>query len=394
MTQIDDPFEDAIVENVDEIDDNWRGENDRNSLHSMAPYSGSFPPELANYFIQTYSNEGENVLDPFSGGGTTPLEASLEGRIGMSSDIFEYAYVLSGAKCNPVSREEFERYVDSVFDEANRTETPELETEDLRVFFSEETLDMLQRLRVVQDKREGKKAQLFDALMCGILHGSASYHISVPTKDMFPMGTSYVKNYIEEHDLEKPDADIRECLLSKYDHVFTDFSFNRVLESDIRKSDATDLSFDSGSVDLVVTSPPYLHLIDYAYNNWIRLWWLRADYEKERDSIVKTQDLSKFTKFVRGFLTEIERVLKDDGTAVIISGDVKKTKSNKNDVVINTAGLIAEEAVKSGLTVDRVVNDEYGSTKKTSLAKFSEIRNELEGDDEIERIDRCVVLSS
>lgn len=42
-------------------------------LHKLSQYIGAFPPSLAHYFIQQLSDEGQTVLDPFSGGGTTIL---------------------------------------------------------------------------------------------------------------------------------------------------------------------------------------------------------------------------------------------------------------------------------------------------------------------------------
>ena len=62
------------------------------SLHKIAPYIGSYPPCLPHYFIGTYSDPGDVVLDPFSGSGTTALEALLMQRQAIASDAFPYAY--------------------------------------------------------------------------------------------------------------------------------------------------------------------------------------------------------------------------------------------------------------------------------------------------------------
>jgi hypothetical protein len=394
MATRDEALDGITPKNIEDLERSWKDDNEKNSLHTMAPYSGSFPPELARHFIQEYTAKGDSVLDPFSGGGTTPLEAKLQGREAKASDVFQYAHVLSSAKCDIVERKKFVEYVDSVFEEASNLGGQNVENEDLKVFFSENTLNLLLKLREVQKDRTGRKARLFDALMCGIIHGSSSYHISVPTKEMFPMGTSYVKEYIEKNDLSKPDKNIKSCLLSKYDRVTEDYEPQSKSSADVRSLDATNLDFKQNITDLVLTSPPYLHLISYAYNNWIRIWWLRGDYESERDNIVTTQDLDKFRNFVSDALAEISRVLKDDGKAVIVSGDVKKRKRNKSDVIVQTAKVIAEEAVDLGFSVDELINDAYGSRKKTSFAKFNELRSEVDSKDEIERIDRVVVLSN
>ena len=51
--------------------------NMNNKLHSLCSYMAMFPPSVPHYFIKRYSEEGEVVLDPFSGRGTTILESVL-----------------------------------------------------------------------------------------------------------------------------------------------------------------------------------------------------------------------------------------------------------------------------------------------------------------------------
>src|SRR4051812_10339973 len=71
------------------------------SMHTMCSYHGMFPARLAHYFIQRYSEPGDLVVDPFSGRGTVPLQARVEGRRTISNDLSPLAYVLSSAKANP-----------------------------------------------------------------------------------------------------------------------------------------------------------------------------------------------------------------------------------------------------------------------------------------------------
>ncbi len=59
-----------------------------------------FPPSLPHYFINRFSNDGQVVLDPFSGRGTTVLEACFMNRIGIGNDKNPLAYLLTRAKSN------------------------------------------------------------------------------------------------------------------------------------------------------------------------------------------------------------------------------------------------------------------------------------------------------
>src|SRR5215208_2909081 len=73
------------------------------SLHPMCSYLASFPAALAHAFISRYSRRGDVVLDPFSGRGTTPLQACAEGRIGVGNDLNPLAYLLTAAKVEPAT---------------------------------------------------------------------------------------------------------------------------------------------------------------------------------------------------------------------------------------------------------------------------------------------------
>src|SRR5213083_3737605 len=74
------------------------------TLHPMCSYLASFPAALAHGFIGRYSRRGDVILDPFSGRGTTPLQACAEGRIGVGNDLNPFANLLTAAKVEPATR--------------------------------------------------------------------------------------------------------------------------------------------------------------------------------------------------------------------------------------------------------------------------------------------------
>src|SRR5207253_1646810 len=67
------------------------GQRKGSNLHEIA-YRACFKPALPRYFIDKYTNPGDVVYDPFSGRGTTMIEAALTGRKIYSNDV------------NPISR--------------------------------------------------------------------------------------------------------------------------------------------------------------------------------------------------------------------------------------------------------------------------------------------------
>ena len=81
------------------------------SLHPMCSYLASFPAALAHAFIARYSRSGDVVLDPFSGRGTTPLQACAEGRIGVGNDLNPFAHLLTASKVDPASPAEAREHI-------------------------------------------------------------------------------------------------------------------------------------------------------------------------------------------------------------------------------------------------------------------------------------------
>src|SRR5665811_2362620 len=74
------------------------------SFHPMCSYLASFPAGLAHAFIARYTRPGDVVLDPFSGRGTTPLQACAEGRVGAGNDLNPFAQILTAAKVDPPTK--------------------------------------------------------------------------------------------------------------------------------------------------------------------------------------------------------------------------------------------------------------------------------------------------
>ena len=59
----------------------------RNTVHTLHWFPGNFIPEIPAYLIQILSDEGDIVLDPFCGSGTTGVEALRLKRTAWQSDV-------------------------------------------------------------------------------------------------------------------------------------------------------------------------------------------------------------------------------------------------------------------------------------------------------------------
>lgn len=386
------------AETTEDLESTWK-EASRSwghSLHRLAPYIGGFPPSLAHYFIRRFSEPGDTVLDPFCGGGTTPLEAGLMGRQGYGNDAFSYAYVLSRAKCNPLSTTEFKSYLDQKISDSEDVDNSNmrlLDDEDLEIFYSNYTLDKILRLRKVMSQEPSSvESDYLKAIMCGILHGPSKMYLSLQTKDTYSGTANYVKEYAERNDLERPKRDIRPSALRKHELAQED-SVPDWLSSQthITNSDARDLPFEE-CADLILTSPPYMQTLDYTWNNWIRLWWLNQDRKNEQSKLDITQDTTKYRRFMRKCLSKMYGALKEDSVAVLIVGDVTKHLTNRKET-LNIAGYLADEAREhTDFEVHGIINDSYG-VENRSYVVFNRLKYDHDKDDETpENIDRCLIL--
>lgn len=323
----------------------WHGVSPRwgHSMHAMCSYHGMFPAKVAHYFIQRFSDLGDLVLDPFSGRGTVPLQARIEDRRTVSNDLSPLAYVLSGAKANPPGWDEINTFVDRLERayHAKHAADPDVPA-DIRMLFHPKTIKQIVFLRDRLLKKGltdwSANELMVGGAIAGILHGShrrdgTSRCLSISMPNTFSMSPSYVRKFIRENGLKAPDQDVFELLRDKLARLYMDAVEGPA--GRVFKQDAAALLGSSalkpGTVDLAITSPPYLKVVNYGTANWIRLWWLGIDeVGRQRGSGRRSLDaaldhrhtydsyLAFFTRTLKG----LRRVLKRDGVAVLVIGDV------------------------------------------------------------------------
>ncbi len=98
-----------------ELSFDWCTEKDTTKhVHRLHPYKGKFIPQLVEYFLdyhtdnfktETYFKKGDIVLDPFSGSGTTMVQAGELGMHAIGIDISAFNTLIANVK---VSRVDFQ----------------------------------------------------------------------------------------------------------------------------------------------------------------------------------------------------------------------------------------------------------------------------------------------
>lgn len=299
-----------------------------------------FPPALPRYFIEQLSRPGDIVLDPFSGRGTTPLEACLAGRVGVGTDLNPLAATLTGAKVDPpLLSETLDRVQEmrSTYRRAaNRENTP---PEIKMLFDGRRTLPQLLHARRSLDPNRRVDRHLL-AVLCGILHGNHpsdprdSQTISISMPNTFSMSPGYIRRYIRDKGLRKYPFDVFDLLDRRLKFLNREPPPEIAGISGQRDARGLDGFLPRDSVPLIVTSPPYLRVVRYGKFNWIRLWLLGESVgEVDRRLCVEATDnrlrltdqlrLPMYVKFMAEAVTSWERLLRPGGVCVLVIGDVE-----------------------------------------------------------------------
>lgn len=108
---------------------NW-GHN----VHSLCSYQGKLKPSIAHHLVKTFVPNGGKMLDPFSGVGTIPFEAALNGMKSYGIDISIPAYYISYAKVSVHSKTNCFQYIDDLWRFINSSKCSRQELDEVKYF--------------------------------------------------------------------------------------------------------------------------------------------------------------------------------------------------------------------------------------------------------------------
>lgn len=253
-------------------------------FHALCPYFAMFPPKFAREQILTYTKRGELVLDPFSGRGTTALEAILNGRRAIGLDINPVAALVAQAKVQgPTLKTMLHRLAELEADwkTIRRSNQPKLDR--LPMFFkyaySEQTLKQILFLRSTLRWKNSKTDRFLCALVLGHLHGESNKSDSYLSNQMphtIAPKPNYAIRFWQEKEFEPPLRDVFELLRCKAKFRLGDGipkGTALIKCGDARQVYKRFRSF-RGSVSAAITSPPYLDVTNFEEDQWLRLWFL------------------------------------------------------------------------------------------------------------------------
>jgi DNA modification methylase len=305
-------------------------------LHEVS-YRACFKPQLPRFFIERLTTPQEIVYDPFMGRGTTLLEAALLGRVPFGCDINPVSLHLAGPRLSPPTLEEVqERLADVDFNDAG--DCPE----DLLVFYHSETLLEISALKkYLLNHVADPVDQWIGAVALNRLTGHSPGFFSVYTlppnqavsvksqkkinadREQIPPRRSVPALILKKSRklLEDCDAAMRETLASVSNKAL-------LLNQGARNTP----QIADGSVALVVTSPPFLDVVDYAGDNWLRCWFLGIDPLGVRLTVPKK--LADWQNEMTAVFQELHRVLRPGGHVAFEVGEVRRGTIKLEETVL------------------------------------------------------------
>jgi hypothetical protein len=374
------------------------------AFHPMCSYLASFPAALSHAFIGRFSRRGDVVLDPFSGRGTTPLQACAEGRIGIGNDLNPFAHLLTSAKVDPATRAdsatrlaalrlgwaassatwlELAGRVLATDGSGNGVLVPsagsgtagalvEKVPAEVAVAFHPRTLAQL--LFVRSSLRLADRTDRFiAAALTGILHGKSASYLSELMPNTFSMAPRYVRDFAARTGFASPDRDVFDGLERKLGRLYRDplpATAGIALLGDAR--DAAGRTRDAlrgrGLPDrarLVVTSPPYLRVVKYGYYNWLRTWFLGFDARAIDATLDDAHHREPYLLFLRDVLADMRGVLADDAIVVLVIGDVETDRGRPINGAVGLAERVWESAAEpEGYRLAGIALDDVAAQRK------------------------------
>jgi DNA methylase len=386
------------------IDPEWKAQQRLwgHSLHPMCSYLASFPAALTHSFIARYSRPGDVVLDPFSGRGTTPLQACAEGRIGIGNDLNPFAHLLTAAKVQPATRPaattrlaglrlawqadapSWLALAEAVLADPTGTRVPragsgphrdterELVPPEVLVAFHPSTLAQVLFVRTWLDLTD-RTDRFLAAAISGILHGKSASYLSVLMPNTFSMAPRYVRDFAARTAFESPRRDVFDGLAAKLDRLFRQAPPR--VEGHAMLGDARDVAprslawlRSSGRPErarLVVTSPPYLRVVKYGYYNWLRTWFLGFDARAIDAALDDAHHREPYLLFLREVLAGLRAVLADDAVVVLVIGDVETDRGRRITGGVGLAERTFEHAAEpEGYRLAGVARDDVAAGRK------------------------------
>lgn len=337
-------------------------QRDASSLHEIS-YRACFKPALPRFFVERLTRPSDRVHDPFLGRGTTAIEAALLGRIPSGCDVNPLSRMLCEPRLAPPELGEIAARLAAI-DLAADAEAPA----DLLAFFHPDTLRAIAALRtwLLARDAEGKLDPVdrwIRMVTVNRLTGHSPGFLSVytlPPNQAVSVAAQLKIN--QKRGQSPPFRDLRAIVRKKSEALLKDVGpVERATLASVAhgatllcgSSDATP-ELPDGSIDLAVTSPPFLDVVQYRADNWLRCWFCGIDASAV--PVAELRGLDAWEALMTRVLVEQRRILRPGGHVAFEVGEVRAGTIKLDEHVLTCA-------VRAGLEPRFVLVQDHHFTK-------------------------------
>ncbi|HOI97332.1 MAG TPA: DNA methyltransferase [Candidatus Pacearchaeota archaeon] len=242
--------------------------------HGYHRYPAKFIPQIVRQLIKNYAPNGDEIIfDPFGGCGTTLVEAKLLGRKSVGLDINPIAKLITQVKVTPINPKLVEKYkVDFLNNYENLSKKIE-HHQRISYWFDEKTIKELDDIYFNIKKIKNYEIRKF--FLCAFSHNlkncSRWLMKSIkPTIDKVKE-IPVPKNSFLRH---------LNMMVKKNSEFYSALNENKSLDVQAlmyRRDSTRSFPLEDNSIDLIITSPPYVTSYEYADLHQLSLLWFGDD---------------------------------------------------------------------------------------------------------------------
>lgn len=265
--------------------------NPNNYTHGMFKYPCKFIPEIPRWGIKKYAKKKNAIIfDPFSGSGTTLLEANIHGFNAYGTEIDDIARLIIKVKTTRLSKEQiikldifFNEIICDIYKEDNNRYIPLIN--NLEHWFNKDTIYQLGKMKKFIDNIDDKDIKDFFRLcMASIVKRVSNADDASP------------KPYVSRKIIKTPPSVQKEftSVFNRYKQMLVEINeIDKFGDTTLLKGNALD--FEIPSIDLAITSPPYINAFDYGRTMRLENLWLATLTEeslrKKKNKYVGTEKI-------------------------------------------------------------------------------------------------------
>jgi hypothetical protein len=321
----------------------WTSAQRKASSLQEISYRACFKPQLPRFFIDLLTRPDDRVYDPFSGRGTTVLEAGLMGRRVIANDINPLSRILTAPRFFIPSYEEVVARLEAIQLSGPRNQEP-----DLSMFYHPATMTEIHSLRDYLHSRatNGEEDRVDDwirMVATNRLTGHSPGFFSVYTLPPNQAASQDGQRRINSRRGQSPGyRDTREIILKKTRSLTKDLTSETVKTLQKIGETAEFLCSDSrntpgirdNSVRLTVTSPPFLDVVQYSKDNWLRCWFNGIDPEQIEKGITITRSLPEWCTIMAATFEELHRITAHGGYVAFEVGEVRNRTLRLDETIV------------------------------------------------------------